>query len=130
MLKQFKLSGLTLANQEVIEAFDEEITGNIIPVKCKKDGTLDAYSQVADENLFYNLRTFIYNKVKTIGNDILSGKVKAMPYNLKGKNACEYCQYNSICQFDKKNKIKGYDNLVNVDKRNIWNKIKCEGTNR
>ncbi|ONI40243.1 hypothetical protein AN639_00855 [Candidatus Epulonipiscium fishelsonii] len=129
LIKQFKLSGLTLANQEVIEAFDEKITGNIIPVKFKKDGTLDSYSQVVDENLFDDLRKFIYKKIKDLGNDIISGKVSATPYNLKGKNACEYCQYNLICQFNNKDKRNGYDNLESLNKKNIWNLIKCEVKN-
>ena len=54
-----------------------------------------------------------YKTLKTIGNDILDGKVLVNPKN-KDTDVCEYCKFKSICKFDqeidKKIKIPSYSN--------------------
>lgn len=122
-LKNFKLSGLVLEDEEIIRMMDEEGTGQIIPVKFNKDGSVAKRSSVANENQFEQLREFIVDKVRELGKDILDGKVTANPYKLTSKDPCTYCKYQSICQFDTAKQDNEYEVLEKIGNEEIWEHI-------
>ncbi|MEG2196170.1 MAG: helicase-exonuclease AddAB subunit AddB [Cellulosilyticaceae bacterium] len=128
-LKNFKLSGLVLEDEEIIRMMDEDGTGQIIPVKFNKDGSVAKRSSVADENQFEQLREFIVDKVRMLGKDILDGKVSANPYKLTSKDPCTYCKYQAICQFDTANQDNEYEVLDKIGNEEIWEHI-CNRKNQ
>ncbi len=42
------------------------------------------------------------HKIKELGVSILDGDIGLNPYEQKGGEACTYCDYRSVCGFDKK----------------------------
>lgn len=128
-LKNFKLSGLVLEDEEIIRMMDEEGTGQIIPAKFNKDGSVAKRSSVASENQFEQLREFIVDKVRVLGKDILDGRVTANPYKLTSKDPCTYCKYQSICQFDTTKQDNEYEVLDKIGNEEIWEHI-CHSKNK
>lgn len=122
-LKNFKLSGLVLDDEQIIRMMDEEGTGQIIPAKFKKDGTLDRRSSIAGEDQFELLREYVVEKVRDLGKDILDGKVSATPYKLSSKDPCVYCKYHSICQFDTTKQDNEYEVLEKMKNDEVWERI-------
>lgn len=124
--KKFKLSGILLENIEIAKALEEEAKGEVIPASLKKDGEFSATSSVATEEQFTLLREHIVELIRQIGQEILDGKVSAMPYQLDNKSPCEYCNYHSICQFDITQKDNHYKALKKLKKEEIWKQLRQE----
>lgn len=125
-LKQFKLSGLALDNLEVIEALDKSKTGSTIPVAINKNGTLKKGSSVATPEQFKQLENHILSTIKDLGKEILEGKVSVRPYELNGKNPCDYCIYHTICQFNEEMPDNCYEKLDKISKEAIWEALQKE----
>lgn len=125
-LKQFKLSGLALDDVEIIQLMEHDIKGEIVPAKVKKDGALAATSSVASEGQFDRLRVYMIECIKTLGKEMLAGKISARPYKLKEKDACTYCKYSTICQFDENMIDNDYEKLEELRDKQIWEHI-CPG---
>lgn len=122
-LKQFKLSGLALEQEDVIAALDKAGTGATIPVSLNKDGSIKKGSSVASEKQFKLLEDYVIDIVRELGKQILEGKVSAKPYKLGDKNSCTYCIYHTICQFNEEQRDNCYDSLEKISKEDIWCKI-------
>ena len=60
------------------------------------------------------------DKIKQIGKEMLSGRISAKPYKLKGKDGCMYCKYHTICQFDTATKDNDYERLDTLRDKQIW----------
>ncbi len=122
-LKQFKLSGLALEELEVIHALDKENTGHTIPVSFNKDGTIKKGSSVANAEQFKGIEDHIIQTIKSLGKQILEGKVSARPFKMGDKHPCLYCKYSAICQFDENMPDNAYDKLEHLSKEAIWDKL-------
>ncbi|WP_246938671.1 helicase-exonuclease AddAB subunit AddB [Bacillus pinisoli] len=103
LLKSFKMKGLLLGDEESVRLMDTTLESghsNIVSAGLKKTGGFYSNSSIASEEEFTHLRKYVRNTFKTIGEDIVSGKVDISPYQLKDRKPCTYCQYKPICQFD------------------------------
>lgn len=103
IMKQFKMNGLVLNDQNVIQLMDRSLeSGNsqIISAGIKKDGTLTKNSKVATIEEFADLRRYMRRLYENTGNDIVEGNVEISPYKMKDKKPCTFCAYKSVCQFD------------------------------
>lgn len=102
--KKFRMSGLVLANVEVIKMMDTSLNegaSNIVPVALKKDGEInESKSNSIKEEEFERLQEKVRETIKKIGNEILSGKIDIKPYNYNKHTGCDYCEYKSICNFN------------------------------
>ncbi len=116
--KQFKLSGLTLADEQIASAVEEDLQGNVIQVTKTKKG-FHANSKVANNQQFVDLRQHVYNIVSGLGKDILDGKISATPYKLGKQTGCEYCKYHGICKFDENLPDNDFDMCTAIDKKVI-----------
>ncbi|MDF2594432.1 MAG: UvrD/REP helicase [Clostridia bacterium] len=125
-LKQFKLSGLALDELEIISALDKNHTGSTIPVSINKDGSIKKGSAVASGEEFQNLEDHIVHTIRTLGKQILEGKVSAKPFKLGTKHPCLYCAYSTICQFDESQPDNSYETLDTLSKEEVWEKL-CLG---
>jgi ATP-dependent helicase/nuclease subunit B len=105
IFKSLKLKGYVLKDKEVIKYMDKNIgsTSSIIPAALKSDGEIrDDWTKALTEESFNNLIDTVYNKCKDMTKSIISGNININPYKkIDGKTPCKYCEYISICQFDK-----------------------------
>lgn len=72
------------------------------------------------------LKNFVRQKHQEAGNAILSGDTAIQPYRLKGRTACDYCSFKSVCQFDPTDQEQQYLNLKADKPANIVGKIREE----
>ncbi|WP_040204485.1 helicase-exonuclease AddAB subunit AddB [Neobacillus jeddahensis] len=103
MMKKFKMNGLMLSDQKVIQLMDQTLESGdsqIVAAGIKKDGNLSKKSKVASLAEFTHLRNYVRNVYQQTGNAIIDGHIDIAPYKLKDKTPCTFCSYKSVCQFD------------------------------
>lgn len=103
IFKRFKMKGLLLADQEVVQVMDTQLIkkhSEIIPVGLKTDGQFYANSAVVSREQFRAVRGYVRKVIRDIGTELTDGVIDIAPYKLKKKLACTFCSYRSICQFD------------------------------
>lgn len=122
--EHFRMNGLVLAEMNVVNMMDNKLKegekSKTIPVKIKKDGSIDKTSKVVSRKEFEILQKYVRKTLGDISKEILDGNIDIKPYyNVKNKRKpCEYCAYSSICNFKKGfcgNDYNYIDNLVNFE---------------
>ncbi|MDP4171373.1 MAG: helicase-exonuclease AddAB subunit AddB, partial [Bacillota bacterium] len=132
IMKNFKMNGLILADQNVIRLMDRSLeTGDsqIISAGIKKDGTLSKRSKVAGKEEFDDLRHYVRNLYEETGNAIIDGRVDISPFKMKDKKPCTFCSYKSICQFDESIGDNHYRVLQPQSKEAVMELIRAEAEN-
>lgn len=142
VLKEQKVDGVVNDSKEVLGAMDkafelEDMIGKdskIIPFGYNSKGDVKSSSKAASVFDMEKLIKYVHDKVGELGEDILKGKIDVNPYVKASKNGtikgiqtpCAYCEFSSICGFDKK--VKGYENrlLAELDEEEVWCKIRLE----
>ena len=113
VLKKQRVKGLVNQKMDVVRkldhAFADEAGGLAasvksvkIPVETDKAGQYKKSSKVASEAMFTAISEYVYEKLKAESEEILSGAAEIAPYKCKKKTGCDYCDYASVCGFDKK----------------------------
>ena len=128
-LKQkFKMNGMVLADVNIIKKMDKSLdkgSSNSIPVYIDKDGEVSkAKSNVLTKEEFTRVQKTAEKVIKQIANEILSGNIDIKPvyYKKNKENSCKYCEYKSICGFNKK--IHNYLYIENKTKEEVLEQIK------
>ncbi|MCL2416206.1 MAG: PD-(D/E)XK nuclease family protein, partial [Defluviitaleaceae bacterium] len=136
LLKEFRLSGIVLDENDVIFGLDREIAGDsdIIPVGLKKGVNAESEeldfkgsSMVVSRTGFDKFIQYSLNKAKKIGEDISKGFIPISPYTHKTRNSCRFCDYRSVCRFDPSldgEKMRHLRPLSNIE---VKEKIEGEG---
>lgn len=104
ILKSLKLKGFVLKDKNIIYKIDKDIGqySDIIPAGIKKDGEFRSDASAFTEDEFDAILNYIYLKITNLSENILDGNFDINPYRKKnGSTPCKYCDYISICQFDK-----------------------------
>lgn len=123
--EHFRMNGLVLAEMKAVNMMDNKLKdgekSDIIPVKIKKDGTMDKTSKVVSRKEFEILQKYVKKTLGEISKEILDGNIDIKPYyNVKTKKKpCEYCKYNSICNFKKGFYGNDYNYIDNREKEFI-----------
>lgn len=130
-MKKYRMKGLLTENAESLIAMDEELelggSSNIVPVYLKKDGTTSlSKSRVVQPSDMGQIQQYVRHKHKVAGDGILSGETGIKPYRLKGRTACDYCSFKSVCQFDPTDHEQLYHQLQADKTDNIVSKIREE----
>lgn len=131
ILKSLKLKGFVLKNKDLIYKIDRNIgtSSNIIPVGIKKDGDFTQSSNVLTEEEFDGVLSYVDFKITELSSGILSGNFYMNPYRKKdGNTPCKYCDYISICQFDKTIGNE-YRQIKSIKKEDFFDKISVKGGN-
>lgn len=127
--KRFKMKGLVLADVKVIKMMDKSLeTGysSLVPVYVGKDDKIsEKSSSTATKEQFEILQKYIIRTIKDISKEILSGNIDIKPYYKNKKTPCEYCEYKSICQFDKNKFGNEYSYIQELKKEEIWDRLKA-----
>ncbi len=95
---QLRRNGLIVADDEIISAMDETLSGRFIPVKYTASGKPDSRSQIISAKSFKLLEDFAKNKTIRFGEDLLNGRIDAIPTGHDSEHLqCAYCDYASVC---------------------------------
>jgi ATP-dependent helicase/nuclease subunit B len=94
--KLWKRKGLLLQNEAVLDAMEPGENISRLSFTRKKDGSLSG--DLADSSQFRLLKTYVFQLLGNMVDEIASGKLEANPYTRgSSHNACTYCPYGSIC---------------------------------
>jgi ATP-dependent helicase/nuclease subunit B len=128
IFKSFKMNGLMLGEQNVIQLMDQTMEGDslIIPAGIKKDGDLKATSKVVNKGQFECLTQYVRSTYERSGNQMIDGVIDISPYKMKNKQACTFCSFKSICQFDQSISNNEYRNLLIKSKDEVLKSIQKE----
>ena len=128
--KRFKMKGLVLADVKVVRMMDKTLENgysDMIPVYVgKEDKISEKSSSIATKEQFELLQKYIVKTIKDISKEILSGNIDIKPYYKDKKTPCEYCEYKAICQFDKNKFGNEYKYVPDLNKEEIFEKIRKE----
>lgn len=130
-MKKYRMRGLLTENSESLIAMDEELelggSSKIVPVYLKKDGTASpSMSRIVSPDEMKEIKQYVRLKHQAAGNGILNGETAIRPYRLKGKTACDFCSFKSVCQFDPTDNEQHYYQLQADKPVNIVSKIREE----
>ena len=78
---------------------------------------------VPTEEEFQNLREHVRRTLKEMCEEIEKGNIKNAPVRNKGKSPCEYCDYKTVCRFDR-NLGNEYRYLKELKKEEVWEQIR------
>ena len=126
LFKKYKMAGLITSEREVAQLMDTKLESgrsNIVPFGIKRDRDFYAGSKVADEKTFALLRNHIYQLIEQAGIQITSGEIELNPYENPEGNACRFCSFKSICQFDPILVENNYRRLVPLKEEQILNRL-------
>ena len=116
-------NGLVLNEPVVIEAMESGETKEFLPVKTAKDGSLTGDSLVSSEQLVL-LENHVTKMMESAKENIQNGDTKCNPYyKSEVDNACNYCDYRAVCNFDEElGDKKNYINKMKPEE--VWDKLK------
>ena len=115
LLDKYSLKGIILEDENVYRAMDKETDGK---TRAKGIHGIMKAASVTDSE-FTELREFVNNIVKDIGNEITAGNVSISP--LTSSHVCDYCPYDEICR----HKYGMGTERENVcSSKNVWEKIR------
>ncbi len=127
---RFKMKGVVLRDEKVIRLIDMELdegkTSDIIPVKLKKDSSPAKGTGSLEKDDFDNLLKFVLKAVGDAAESILDGRMEAAPFRKGAENACAFCDFASICQFDKDFSGNTYRNLKPLSEKEALERIEEE----
>lgn len=132
IMKALKMKGLILADTKIVREMDKEMEGVslILPVGFKKDGDFTSSSNVATREQFELLRTHIRHKLVEACESIFEGVIDINPCKTSMGDACEYCEYSSICVFDCSMRNNEYRFLAEKKDSEVWQIISKEQEDR
>ncbi|MCY6371394.1 helicase-exonuclease AddAB subunit AddB [Clostridium ganghwense] len=127
ILKALKMKGLLLADVDVIKEMDRKIEGYslIIPARINKGDTLGK-SSVGTEEQFKNLRNHVKNNLVKTCEEMLSGDIQIKPFKGTKTEACSYCMYSAVCQFDDSFDGNKYKVINDKKDEEIWKMLERE----
>lgn len=97
-----KSTGLILGQREVLDAMENGVKGEFIPVNFVKPTKTNPYgigknSMCIDFNGMEWIKKYIYGKLREMAESLLSGNVDAVPQCIGNTVPCDYCDYVNIC---------------------------------
>jgi len=132
--KELKMKGLVNEDDEIYKLIDSkmESASSIIPVSVTKGGDISKLSSTLTTDGFNVVSSYVNEKIKNIGKDILSGNIKPEPHTAGGVDyaGCAYCPYTDICKFDGTYTVDELETVVTKD--NVLDEMRREinGINR
>ena len=118
-IKNARRRGLILKDEDVVEAM--EPGGELSRLSCRfgKDGQLQG--DVADPEQLRQLRSYIFDYLGELVDDIAIGRVDPNPYTRgSSHSACAFCPYGSVCAADRE---AGRRNYKTMTAQRFWEEI-------
>jgi ATP-dependent helicase/nuclease subunit B len=103
--KKLRMMGVVNEAEDVIAKIDQTMTdrSDVVVLDRKKDGTFSSTSNVMSRAELDTVSTYVSQKIKQLGTDILDGRITLDPYERQSSiapNACTFCPYRKSCGFD------------------------------
>ena len=125
-LKELRMKGLFIDRRDIVQLMDKGIydgdykTSLNIQAKFKTDGMLSkSTSGISMEDLDI-LREFTKENIKDLSNKMLvEGNIEITPIKKKSIEACTYCKYKGICQFDESLSFNDFKYLPELSKDEV-----------
>lgn len=127
---EMRPQGVTEESDKVIDLMDTGLTGgsDVLRVKKKKDGGLDAHSQTVTSEMFRTMLDFTEKKIQDLMQEMSAGEIGVNPVHLEGEqnDSCTYCVYKGVCRMD--SRIPGYQlkELPKMSEEKIEEEMKNE----
>lgn len=126
-LSEMRMRGFLIADADVAGSMDSKATGALksMYIKINKNGEFDSQGKVFSSDELDALMSFSDVLIKNAAEDIYRGKINISPCLGNGNDECRWCDYRTICRFDK-----NYGNkprrIQSIDKTTAMEKIKNE----
>lgn len=104
IFKELKLRGYVLRDLDIVKKLDTNIGtySDIIPAGITSKGELSYHTKSLSHEEFNQLIDNVFKKCIENTKSILQGNIDINPYKKEnGYTPCSFCEYISICQFDK-----------------------------
>ena len=125
--KQLRVTGIVNSDSTVLQGLDmtHPEKSDVIPVEYKKDGSLSSRSSVMTEEEIEVLQLYAQKKIETLGKEIMDGNIAINPKTFKKKEACTFCQFHEICEFD--SRLQGFEKkqLEDMEAEELWKEIRA-----
>lgn len=117
--KNWKRKGLLLSQQEVLAAMESEGGAYRMPYSTRKDGTITG--DLASAEQLQCLRIFVFDLLRSLVDEIASGKVEPNPYTRgSSHNACAFCPYGAVCH---KENVELRRNYQAMSPQRFWEEV-------
>lgn len=93
--KGFRMKGLLLDDESVLNAMEPGLEGFYIPVKKSKSGPSGSVATLAE---FGEIKKHIDSLLINIAEELSKGNIAAMPYRKSSGTPCDFCRYKAICR--------------------------------
>ncbi|MEZ7170459.1 helicase-exonuclease AddAB subunit AddB [Sporosarcina sp. OR05] len=126
MIKSYKMRGYLLDEPEVVMGMDAQIgkTSAVIPAAFKTDGSFTKASKVLSTDDLHVVRKFVRHRHQQAGDGMLAGDTRVYPYKLKDRMPCQFCSYQSVCQFDPTDPEQAYRQYDSMDAEQTLEKMR------
>lgn len=128
LLNEFKLKGLVLDDDKLLENIDSKLMSGkspIVPVKYKKDeGFVGEPDSVLSQSDFFKILNYNRHLITKAGEKIYSGKLNLNPYrDYQLKTGLTYSDYQSIFEFDAMLPENDYHEIIKYKKIDVLKRI-------
>lgn len=121
-LKQWKRRGLLLSTDYVLHAMEHSPEPKRLPFTCRKDGT--RVGDIADRKQISMLKSYVFNLVSSMVDEIASGCVAPNPYSRGASHdACAFCPYGTVCHVQDVTERRNYQA---VSAERFWEDVERE----
>jgi ATP-dependent helicase/nuclease subunit B len=97
---EMRRSGIILEDSLVLEAMEAGDVKRYLPVKTSKEGEYIGDSLV-NANQVEMMSKYVHHLLASAGDIILDGGIECRPYYKNDRdNACQYCEFHTVCGFD------------------------------
>ena len=124
--KQLRVTGIVNSDSTVLQGLDKTHPekSDVIPVEYRKDGNLSSRSTVMTQEEIEVLQLYASKKIQTLGKEILEGNIAINPKTFKKKEACTYCRFREVCEFD--SRLQGFEKreLEDMEAEKLWKEIR------
>lgn len=104
VVEALRTKGLLTTNREVLTSMDKKqhAKSDIIPLSFNKDGSFSSSARVMSEEDLHALTQYALHSMKKMGKEIVEGHIEKNPFQKGQTDACTYCSYRNVCDFDER----------------------------
>lgn len=128
MSKALRTNGIVREDEQVIRLLDKNFTDKsaVAPIERKKDGSFSARSGTVRGEEYEVISQFVSHKIRQFGKGILAGNISVNPCRQGEREACMYCAYKDVCDFEEK--VPGYQTreLPSLPREELLERMKEE----
>lgn len=131
VLEALRPKGIFNGEEQVAALFQKEPPADgaskWIPASMKDGSPVKGRSSSATREQFAHMRKFVMQRMQEFGTAIAGGDTSARPYKRKDRTGCDYCEFKTVCGFDRKMSGYEYKRLAELAPEEIWKEMAEKG---